>query len=213
MFSDVELGFSGRQGALQIPEISLLTCFEDNWEIFGDNCMKIRGVVCQMGPIFMVFYIRMYKLNVQITICYIPFMVEFLQYLIKKLSYQMQYAKLRRILSLKSKQDNSRRWSSIFKMLRCYQNIKKFLLRCIHVSKTVHSPSFFANRKMCTEPTFWVNNYQGSAAWKKGPTCYKTSVGHLRNIPCSSDKARSAILRKEWCLLFVDLRRWMILQA
>lgn len=109
----------------------VLKIFGKSWDnvaaLVGDNCSTNRCFTRRVGPLFVGCYSHRYNLAMKDVISLSLPEVGHVRELMRKLSYQIPAARLRRLTHLKAKIDNDTRWSSTYEMLKRYIDIKDVL--------------------------------------------------------------------------------------
>lgn len=95
--------------------------------LIGDNTSTNKAFARCLGPFFVGCHSHRYNLAMKDILEEYEEVIEKVQAIMKKLSYQIPAAKLRRFTLLKAKQRNVTRWSSTYDMLRRYRELKEFL--------------------------------------------------------------------------------------
>lgn len=111
----------------------VLALFEKSMDnvvaVIGDNCSTNRAMSRRIGPTFVGCHSHRFNLAVKDMISEDEDLVQIVRCLMKKLSFQIPAAKLRRLTPLKSQHANATRWSSTFHMLKRYLVLKEFIVQ------------------------------------------------------------------------------------
>lgn len=94
--------------------------FKNVAALIGDNCNTNRAFSRRVGPVFVGCHSHRYNLALKDIMAGHVDTIESVRVLMKRLSYQIPAARLRRHTKLRAKQDCETRWSSTFQMMKRY---------------------------------------------------------------------------------------------
>lgn len=92
----------------------------------GDNTIKNRTFACWIGHFFVCCHSHRFILTVNDILATFDTVLEKVYLAMKKTSFQIAAAKLRKLTHLRSKLRNDTRWSSSFSMVNRYRKLQSF---------------------------------------------------------------------------------------